>query len=411
LLAREYYLGKEAVSKYVGPVFHAFLLNIPGLDYGAIIPKGDHITICLLSSQGDLDARVMERFLDDPAVKKVFPPDFSATHSVCSCGPRINTLGSAQPFGDRIVFVGDSGVSRLYKDGIGAAYRSAKIAASTAVFQGISAEDFKRHYLPFCRKMEFDNHIGKLHFKIIGLIQKIRFMRCAILRMVSIEQQGRANPKRGMSMLMWDMLTGGAPYKEILLRVLHPIFWMQFLWSIFASIISPNTGKEDLELSARISSCEDSSAIPLEENAMELGALGKTYEPGQTIVREGEMGDCMYVIQEGLVEVIKEADGQTIQLAILGKDEFFGEMAIFEQEARAATVRAMIPARIITIDQKNLLRRIQEDPSLAYRLVQVMSSRIRKLGEEFTTDKNLPFPVRQNPALSNFDVRTKRLAV
>ena len=144
---------------------------------------------------------------------------------------------------------------------------------------------------------------------------------------------------------------------------------------------------------------------------MELGALGKTYEPGQIIVREGEMGDCMYVIQDGLVEVIKEADGQTIQLAILGKDEFFGEMAIFEREARAATVRAMIPARIITIDQKNLLRRIQEDPSLAYRLVQVMSSRIRKLGEEFTTDKNLPFPVRQNPALSNFDVRTKRLAL
>ena len=411
LLAREYYLGKEAVSKYVGPVFHAFLLNIPGLDYGAIIPKGDHITVCLLSSQGDLEAAMMENFLNNPAVKKVLPPDFSPTHMVCGCGPRINTRGSVQPFGNRIVFIGDSGVSRLYKDGIGAAYRSAKIAASTAVFQGISAEDFKRHYLPFCRKMEFDNYLGKLHFKVISLIQKTRFTRCAIFRMVNSEQQGKANPKRGMSMLMWDMLTGGAPYKEILFRVLHPIFWMRFLWNSLASMMSPNTRKEDPELSVHTSACDVNAAIPMEENAMELGALGKTYELGQIIIRQGEMGDCMYVIQEGLVEVIKEADGQTIQLAILGKNEFFGEMAIFEQEARAATVRAMIPARIITIDQKNLLRRIQEDPSLAYRLVQVMSSRMRKLGEEFTTDKNLPFQVRQNPALSNLDVQTKGLAV
>ncbi len=144
---------------------------------------------------------------------------------------------------------------------------------------------------------------------------------------------------------------------------------------------------------------------------MELGALGRTYQPGQIIIRQGEMGDSMYVIQEGLVEVIKEVDGRAIQLAILGKDEFFGEMAIFEQEARAATVRALGPARIMTIDQKNLLRRIQEDPSLAYRLVQVMSSRIRKLGEDFTTDKNLTFPLRQNSAFSSLDIRDKGLAV
>ena len=144
---------------------------------------------------------------------------------------------------------------------------------------------------------------------------------------------------------------------------------------------------------------------------MELGALGKTYQPGQIIIRQGEMGDCMYVIQEGLVEVIKEVHGRAIRLAILGKDEFFGEMAIFEQEARAATVRALGSARIMTIDQKNLLRRIQEDPSLAYRLVQVMSSRIRKLGEEFTTDKYLPFQVRENPGRSNLHVQPKELAV
>ena len=410
LLAREYYLGQEAVSKYIGPVFHAFLLNIPGLDYGAIIPKDDHITVCLLNSRGGLEPGAMEQFLNHPAVKKALPPDFSANRSVCGCGPRINTLGSAQPFGNRIVFIGDSGVSRLYKDGIGAAYRSAKIAAGTAVFHGIAAKDFKRHYLPFCRKMELDNHIGKLHFKIIGLIQKSSVLKCAVLRMVSAEQQGKADPGRGMSMLMWDILTGGAPYREILFRVLHPAFSLWFLWNILASALSTIIRNEDKELSARTSPCDDNAAIPARENTMELGALGKTYQPGQIIIRQGEMGDCMYVIQEGLVEVIKEVDGRAIQLAILGKDEFFGEMAIFEQEARAATVRALGSARIMTIDQKNLLRRIQEDPSLAYSLVQMMSSRIRKLGEEFTTDKYLPFQVLQNLGRSNLDVQPEGLA-
>jgi hypothetical protein len=87
------------------------------------------------------------------------------------------------------VFIGDSGVSRLYKDGLGAAYRAAKIAATTVVFQGISSSDFKKHYLPFCRKLDFDNRIGKLLFRIVGQIQKMRFVRRAVLHMVSTEQQ------------------------------------------------------------------------------------------------------------------------------------------------------------------------------------------------------------------------------
>lgn len=406
LLVREYYLGEEAVSRYVGPVFHAFLLNIPGLDYGTIIPKGDHITVCLLSSKGDLEAGVMETFLKDPVVKKALPPDFSSRFA-CGCGPRINAMGSKQPFGDRMVFIGDSGVSRLYKDGIGAAYRSAKIAAGTAVFHGIAAKDFRRHYLPFCRRMEFDNRIGRLLFQTIGLIQETQVTRRAVLRMVASEQQGKAEVERGMSMLMWDMLTGGAPYKEILFRALHPLFWIRFSWNILASFLPQNSKHQDLGILAPALFQNDSASIPSEKNAMELGALGKTYEAGESIVRQGETGDCMYVIQEGLVEVVKEADGRNIQLAILGKDDFFGEMEVFEHIGRSATVRALIPTRVITVDQKNLLRRIQEDPSLAYRLVQVMSSRVRQSGEQITMDQTSPSQFCPNAMPPNFLDRTE----
>ena len=90
----------------------------------------------------------------------------------------------------------------------------------------------------------------------------------------------------------------------------------------------------------------------------------------------------MYVIQEGQVEVVVAKDGKEVRLAVLEAGEFFGEMAIVEREVRMATVRALGPARVLTIDQKNFLRRIHKDPSLAWRIVQTMSRRIRELGAE-----------------------------
>ncbi|HSF80909.1 MAG TPA: cyclic nucleotide-binding domain-containing protein [Anaerolineales bacterium] len=115
---------------------------------------------------------------------------------------------------------------------------------------------------------------------------------------------------------------------------------------------------------------------------METGALGKVYQDGEVIVRQGEMGDCMYVIQEGLVEIIAEEGEKEVQLAVRNAGEFFGEMAIFEREVRSATVRALGDARVLTVDERNFLRRIHQDPSLAYRMVQTMSRRIRELSAE-----------------------------
>jgi flavin-dependent dehydrogenase len=381
-LVREYYLGEEAVGSNVGTSFHAFLLNVPGLDYAAIVPKGDYATLALLGK--DLDNDLLQALTDDPALKRCFPPDFSLDQVACWCAPRINIKGSAQPFGDRIVFIGDSGVSRLYKDGIGAAYRAAKAAATTAVFEGISAEDFKRHYSPTCRAMEVDNTVGKLLFAIVGQIQKRRFARRAVLGMVSSEQRNGAPSNRSMSMVMWDMLTGSAAYREIFLRTLHPAFWSRFLWEVGISLLSPK-GRMQPTQSAALGAPDGANGRgpqPGEEQAMEPGALGRIYQDGEIIVRQGEIGDCMFVIQEGQVEVIMEGDGRDPHRIVRGPGEFFGEMAIFEREVRMATVRALGGARILTVDKKNFMRRMHEDPSLAYCLVKSMSHRIRQLSGE-----------------------------
>ncbi len=112
------------------------------------------------------------------------------------------------------------------------------------------------------------------------------------------------------------------------------------------------------------------------------GGLGKVYQDGEAIVRQGEVGDCMYVIQEGQVEVMAEKDDKEVRLMVLDTGELFGEMAIIEHEVRMATVRALGQVRVLTIDQKNFLRRIHKDPSLAYHIVQTMSRRIRELSAE-----------------------------
>ncbi len=114
--------------------------------------------------------------------------------------------------------------------------------------------------------------------------------------------------------------------------------------------------------------------------------LGKAYEPGQTIVAQGEPGDCMYVIQSGTVEVLKEVGGNSIPLGRMGPGDFFGEMALFQKQDRAATVRAVDEVRVLTVDKRTLLRRIEADPLLAHNLVEAMADRIRELHQQLGTE-------------------------
>jgi len=122
---------------------------------------------------------------------------------------------------------------------------------------------------------------------------------------------------------------------------------------------------------------------------MKKSALGKLYQDREKIIRQGEKGDCMYIIQEGQVEVLSEKDGHEVRVGLLGAGDFFGEMAIFEKEVRSATVRSVGHSRVLTIDKKNLLRRAHEDPSLMFHMIKTMSSRIRKLDEELARIKKL----------------------
>jgi len=115
---------------------------------------------------------------------------------------------------------------------------------------------------------------------------------------------------------------------------------------------------------------------------MRIGALGKTYEDGQYITKQGESGQCMYIVQQGCVEVVVEGREGEVVLSRLEIGDVFGEMALFTGKPRSASVRAQGSARVLTVDKRGFLRRVHEDPSLAFHILQRMSERIQALDEE-----------------------------
>lgn len=110
--------------------------------------------------------------------------------------------------------------------------------------------------------------------------------------------------------------------------------------------------------------------------------LGHLYQDGEIIIEQGTIGNCLYVIQEGTVEVLSQNGGGEVKIAELGEKEFFGEMALFEKSVRSATVRAKGEAKVLTLDKKNFYKTIQNDPSLAFRLLEKMSNRLREINKK-----------------------------
>lgn len=119
---------------------------------------------------------------------------------------------------------------------------------------------------------------------------------------------------------------------------------------------------------------------------MTSGTLGRMYTDGEVLVRQGDPGDCLYVIQEGTVEIVRETAGRETVLRTAGPGELIGEMAVFEKGERSATVRARGAVRALTVDRKNFLKRVHEDPSIAYRVVQTLSRRVRELSERLAAE-------------------------
>ena len=123
---------------------------------------------------------------------------------------------------------------------------------------------------------------------------------------------------------------------------------------------------------------------------MDDGVLGREYADSAVICHQGEPGDRTYVIHAGRATVLREEGGVEVVVGELKSGDVFGEMAIFDRQPRSATVRAKGVARVLTLDKRAFLRQVHEDPSLAYRILEGMSLRIRRLDAELSGFRRLP---------------------
>ena len=121
---------------------------------------------------------------------------------------------------------------------------------------------------------------------------------------------------------------------------------------------------------------------------MTAGNLGKIYSDGELVIRQGEVGDCMYVVQSGEVEVFKVQGDSEMHLGTMGEGDFFGEMALLDRDVRSASVRSIGETRILKIDKRTFLSQVHADPAMALRIVQKMSQRIRQLHIELARKNN-----------------------
>jgi len=211
----------RTIEERFGNSVHLFLLPMREVKFAAMIPKGTYVTLCLLGKNLNQDS--MNAFISHNVVQKVLPESSNYTIG-CRCLPKMNVKAAEVPFTDRAVLFGDAGSSRLFKDGIGAAYIMGKAAAKTVLFYGVGREDFRKEYYPVYRSLIIDNWFGKVLFAATDIFKQNTALTKSMLAVVRQERQEPGSTGR-LSCVLWDMFTGNERYKNIFLKAVNlPLF-------------------------------------------------------------------------------------------------------------------------------------------------------------------------------------------
>jgi CRP-like cAMP-binding protein len=114
-------------------------------------------------------------------------------------------------------------------------------------------------------------------------------------------------------------------------------------------------------------------------------AVPRAFRPGQVVFREGDASDTCYVVHRGHARAIREhPDGRTITLAHFGPGDIFGELAMFDDERRSATVEALDDLHVVAILGPDFRRLLNEHQELSAQLVIALGRRLREANERLT---------------------------
>ena len=100
----------------------------------------------------------------------------------------------------------------------------------------------------------------------------------------------------------------------------------------------------------------------------------RSFQAGEVIFTEGQLGDCMFVVLEGEVEIRK---GARI-LETVGATGVFGEMALIDHEPRSAAAVAKTDRRVVAVGEKRFTLLVQQMPYFALQIMHVLADRLRR---------------------------------
>jgi CRP/FNR family cyclic AMP-dependent transcriptional regulator len=111
-------------------------------------------------------------------------------------------------------------------------------------------------------------------------------------------------------------------------------------------------------------------------------AVPRRFEAGQVVFREGDASDTCYVVHTGRTRAVHQhGDGRTITLATFGPGDIFGELALFEDELRSATIEALGETTAVAVLGPDMRRLMAEHPQISMRLVIALGRRLREANE------------------------------
>ena len=115
-------------------------------------------------------------------------------------------------------------------------------------------------------------------------------------------------------------------------------------------------------------------------------AVPRSYDGQQVIFREGDDSDTCYIVRSGHARAIRQhSDGRTITLARFGPGDIFGELAMFDDERRSATVEALDDLSTVAIPGSAMRGLLERHPAIAVKLVIALGRRLRAANERLSS--------------------------
>jgi CRP-like cAMP-binding protein len=111
-------------------------------------------------------------------------------------------------------------------------------------------------------------------------------------------------------------------------------------------------------------------------------SVPRSFEAGQVIFREGDASDTCYIVRNGHARAIRaHGDGRTLTLAHFGPGDIFGELAMFDDERRSATIETLDRVDAVAVLGADMRRLLREHPDISVKLVIALGRRLRAANE------------------------------